>query len=193
MNSASTRPALRRNPQLLPPLSTHHRSIRPPKPKDSLLLNRFSEQTLTVSSSFPFNTMISDDCTRKLKPHSGPPRRLTSRLTPQTGIALPTANATSSHTSLPSSRHRMALSTRTLAAILQRKSHRLKPAASTAFKLPSRTSIVKPTHSSSTHTSKTPQRKITSYGRSKLYHASNEKRSGPLNGATPHPLASPNA
>ena len=73
------------------------------------------------------------------------------------------------------------------------KSHRLKPAASTAFKLLSRTSIVKPTHSSSTHTSKTPRRKITSYGRSKLYHASNEKRSGPLNGATPHPLASPNA
>jgi hypothetical protein len=76
---------------------------------------------------------------------------------------------------------------------LRRKSHRPKPAASMAFKLLSRTSIVKPTHSSSTHTSKTPQRKITSYGRSKLYHASNEKRSGPLNGATLHPLASPNA
>jgi hypothetical protein len=72
-------------------------------------------------------------------------------------------------------------------------SHRLKPNASTAFKLPSRTSIVKPTHSSSTHTSKTPQRKTTSYGRSRLYRASNEKHSGPLNGVTPHPLASPNA
>jgi len=44
-----------------------------------------------------------------------------------------------------------------------------------------------------THTSKTPRRKITSYGQSKLYRASNEKRSGPLNGATPHLLASPNA
>jgi hypothetical protein len=76
---------------------------------------------------------------------------------------------------------------------LQQKSHRLKPDASTAFKLPSRTSIVKPTHSSSTHTSKTPRRKTTSYGRSRLYHAFNEKRSGSLNGATPLPPASPHA
>ncbi len=174
MNSVSTRPVPCGNPQSPPPLSTHHRSIRLLKPQDSLLLNCFSKQTLTVSSSFPFNTTTFGKCTSKLKLHSGPPRRSTSRPTPQPRTALLTANATSSHPSWPSLWHQTALSTRT-------------------FKSQSRTSIVKPTHFSLIHTSKTPRQKITSYGRSKRYRASNKKRSGPLNGATPHPLAPPNA
>ena len=117
MNSASTQHALHGNPQLPSPLSTHHQNTRPPKPKDSLPPNRFSEQTPTVLFSFPSNTMTSGKCTRKLKPHSGSLRRSTSRPTLQIGIASLTTNTTSSLTFLPSLLHRTALSTRTSAAI----------------------------------------------------------------------------
>ena len=85
-NSVSTRPVLRGNPQLPPPLSTHHRRIRLPKPKDSLLLNHFSEQTPTVLLSSPSNTTTSGGCTRRPKLLFGPPRRSTSRLTLWIGI-----------------------------------------------------------------------------------------------------------
>ena len=193
MNSAPTRPALHEDPQLTPSHLTHHRSTRLTKTNDALPPNRFFKQTPTVLFFFPSNTMTSGECTRKPKPHSGPLKISTSRPTLQIGIVSLTTNATSSPTSLPSLPHMMALLTRTSAVISRRKPHSLKSAASTASKLLLRISTVKRTHSSSTHTSKTPRRKITSYGRSKLYRASNEKRSGPLNGATPHLLASPNA
>jgi hypothetical protein len=45
--------------------------------------------------------MTSGECTRKPKPHSGPLKRSTSRLTLQIGIVSLTTNATSSPTSLP--------------------------------------------------------------------------------------------
>ena len=193
MNFAPTRHALHGNPQLLSPLSTHHQNTRPPKPKDSLPPNRFSKQTPTVLFSFPSNTMTFGECTRKLKPHSGPPRRLTSRPTLQIEITSLTMNATSSPTFLPSLLHQRALSTRTSAAILRRKSHRLKPDASTASKSPSRIFTAKPTHSSLTHTSRTMQQKNTYFERSRLYRASNEKHIELLNGATLLPPALPNA
>ena len=117
MNSASTRPALHRNPQLTPPHLTHHRSTRLMQTKDALPPNRFFKQTPTILFFFPSNTMTSGKCKRKPKPHSGPPRRLTSRPILQIGTASLTMNATSSPTFLPSSLHQMASSTRTSASI----------------------------------------------------------------------------
>jgi hypothetical protein len=65
--------------------------------------------------------------------------------------------------------HLMASSTRISAAILQQKSRCLKLDVSTAFRLPSKTSTVRHTRSSSTHTSRTPPRRRISYGRLKPY------------------------
>jgi hypothetical protein len=52
---------------------------------------------------------------------------------------------------------------KTSAANLQQKSYLQKQGVSMASKSPSKTSIVKRTHSSSTNLSRTPQRKCTSY------------------------------
>jgi hypothetical protein len=113
MSFASTQPALHGKPPLPPPLSIHHQNTRLPKPKDSMPLNRFSEQTPTVLFSSSSNTLISGKCSKKQKPHSGPPRRSTSRPILRIRIASPTTNTTSYPMCLPSSLHRMASSTRT--------------------------------------------------------------------------------
>ncbi len=193
MNSAPTRPVLHGNPQLTPPHLTHHQSTRLTKTKDALPPNRFFKQTPTVLFFFPSNTMTSGECTRKPKPHSGPPKRSTSRQTQQIGIVSLTTNATSSPTTLPSSPHLMASLTRTSIVISRRKSHRLKPAASTASKLLLKISTAKRTHSSSTRTSKTPQRKSISSERLKQCRAFNAQRNGLSNGVTPPPPALLNA
>ncbi len=194
MNSAPTRPALHEDPQLTPSHLTHHRSTGLTKTKDALPPNHFFKQTPTVLFFFPSNTMTSGECTTKPKPHSGPLKRSTSRLTLQIGIVLLTMNATSSPMFLPSLLRLMASLTRTSAVISrQRKSHRLKPAASTASKLLLSISTAKRTHSSSTRTSKTLQRKSISSERLKPYRAFNAKRNGLSNGVTPPPPASLNA
>ncbi len=157
-----------------------------------MLLNRSSKQILIALSSSPSNTTIFGGCTRRPKHLSGPPRRSTSLLMPRIGIDFHRWSSTSSPTSWLFLQHLMASSTRISAEILQQKSRCLKLDVSTAFRLLSKTSTVRRTHSSLTHTSRTPPRSRISYGQSKPYRAFNRKHSGPFGGATPPLPALPN-
>ena len=130
---------------------SHHdatrQSTRPPRRTTILPPNRYSKRTPTVSSSSPSNMKTSGGCTKRPKRPFGLPRRLTSLLIPQTGTDTSQRSSTSYPTSWLFSRHLMASSMKILAATLPQRSHYLKPNASTAFRLPSRTSIAKHTHS----------------------------------------------
>ena len=86
-------------------------------------------------------------CTKRPKRPFGLPRRLTSLLILQTGTDSRQWCSTSYPTSWLFLRHLMALSMKILAATLPQRSRYLKPDASMAFRLPSRTSIAKHTHS----------------------------------------------
>ena len=156
-----------------------------PKIKALSLLSCSFKRTLIVLSSSPSNTTTYRGCTRRPKPPFGLLKKSTSHATSWTGIDSRRHSNTSSHTFSPSLLPPMASSMKTSAATSQQRSRRQKPGVSMASKLPSRTSTVRHTHSLSTHASRTPQRRCTSYKRSKPSLVSNGKHGGCLDGANP--------
>ncbi len=157
-----------------------------------MLPNRSYKKIHAALCSSPFTMLTSGGCTRKQKLPSGWQKRLTFKQTSRTGSDCPTPNATSSPTSLHSLLPLMRSSTKTYAATSPPKSRPLKPGASMASRLQSRTSTAKRTPSSSTRTSRIQKRNCTYSMPSKQYHASNAKSTGLSNGATPPMPVSPN-
>ena len=168
------------------------RVTRLPKPQANLLLSHFYKQIPIVSSCSPYNTTTSGGCTRRPKLPSGPLKKLTLQPTLRIRIDSQGQNNTSSYMFLPSSRSSTASSTRTSVATSQPKSHHRKPDASTASRLPSKTSTVRRNCSSSTRTSSTPRRRCTSCEQSRPFPVSSGKHSGRSDGATPLQPALPN-
>ena len=158
---------------------------RLPKLQANSLLSHFYKQIPIVSSSSPSNTKTSGGLERRPKLPSGPLKKLTLQPTLRIGIDSQRWNNTSSYMFLPSSRLPTASSTRISVATLQPKSHHRKPDASTAPRLPSKTSTVRRTRSSSTRTSRTPQSRCTSCEQSRPFPVSSGKHSGCSDGATP--------
>jgi len=113
---------------------------RPSCPREPLLQANPNRFVLS-----PSNMTTSGGCTKRPKRPFGLPRRLISLLIPQTGTDSRQRSSTSYPTSWLFSRHLMASSIKISVATLPQRSHCLKPDASTAFRLLSRTSIAKHT------------------------------------------------